>query len=115
VCHGSRGAAAVRAHFATDWVAGGRDVEQSVELSRRLKDLGVDLIDVSTGGNLPSARIPVAKRYQVPCSRRIRDACILTGTVGLITDPKEADEIVTGGNADPVLLGASCCANRIGR
>ncbi len=91
---------------ATDWVAGGWDIEQSVELSRRLKDLGVDLIDVSTGGNLPTARIPVAKRYQVPCSRRIRDdAGVLTGTVGLITDPKEADEIVTGGDADLVLVG----------
>ena len=91
---------------ATDWVAGGWDIEQSVELARRLKDLGVDLIDVSTGGNLPTARIPVAKRYQVPCSRRIRDdAGILTGTVGLITDPKEADDIITGGDADLVLLG----------
>jgi 2,4-dienoyl-CoA reductase-like NADH-dependent reductase (Old Yellow Enzyme family) len=91
---------------ATDWVAGGWDIEQSVVLARRLKDLGVDLIDVSTGGNLPTARIPVAKRYQVPCSRRIRDdAGILTGTVGLITDPKEADDIVTGGDADLVLLG----------
>lgn len=91
---------------ATDWVAGGWDVEQSVELSRRLKDLGVDLVDVSTGGNLPTARIPVAKRYQIPCSRRIRDeAGIPTGAVGLITDPQEADEIVTGGDADLVLLG----------
>ena len=91
---------------ATDWVAGGWDIEQSVELARRLKDLGVDLIDVSTGGNLPTARIPVAKRYQVPCSRRIRDdAGILTGTVGLITDAKEADDIITGGDADLVLVG----------
>nr|WP_308635016.1 NADH:flavin oxidoreductase/NADH oxidase [Massilia brevitalea] len=91
---------------ATDWAAGGWDIEQSVELCRRLKDLGVDLVDVSTGGNLPTARIPVAKRYQVPCSRRIRDdAGIATGTVGLITDPKEADDIVTGGDADLVLLG----------
>jgi len=91
---------------ATDWVAGGWDIDQSVELSRRLKDLDVDLIDVSTGGNLPTARIPVAKRYQVPCSRRIRDdAGILTGAVGLITDPKEADAIITGGDADLVLLG----------
>lgn len=61
---------------------------------------------MSTGGNLPTARIPVAKRYQVPCSRRIRDdADIATGTVGLITDPKEADDIVTGGDADLDLLG----------
>ena len=91
---------------ATDWAAGGWDIEQSVELSRRLKDLGADLIDVSTGGNLPTARIPVAKRYQVPCSRRIRDdAEILTGAVGLITDAKDADEIITGGDADLVLVG----------
>lgn len=91
---------------ATDWAAGGWDIDQSVELSRRLKDLGVDLIDVSTGGNLPTARIPVAKRYQVPCSRRIRDdAEILTGAVGLITDARDADEIVTGGDADLVLVG----------
>ena len=91
---------------ATDWAPGGWDIEGSVELARRLKDLGVDLIDVSTGGNLPTARIPVAKRYQVPCSRRIRDdAGIMTGTVGLITDPKEADDIITGGDADLVLLG----------
>jgi 2,4-dienoyl-CoA reductase-like NADH-dependent reductase (Old Yellow Enzyme family) len=91
---------------ATDWAAGGWDIEQSVELSRRLKGLGVDLIDVSTGGNLPTARIPVAKRYQIPCSRRIRDdADIRTAAVGLITDAKDADEIVTGGDADLVLVG----------
>jgi 2,4-dienoyl-CoA reductase-like NADH-dependent reductase (Old Yellow Enzyme family) len=91
---------------ATDWAEGGWDIEQSVELSRRLKGMGVDLIDVSTGGNLPTARIPVAKRYQIPCSRRIRDdADIPTGAVGLITDPKDADEIVTGGDADLVLVG----------
>jgi 2,4-dienoyl-CoA reductase-like NADH-dependent reductase (Old Yellow Enzyme family) len=91
---------------ATDWAEGGWDIEQSVELSRRLKGLGVDLIDVSTGGNLPTVRIPVAKRYQIPCSRRIRDdAEIRTAAVGLITEPKEADEIVTGGDADLVLVG----------
>jgi 2,4-dienoyl-CoA reductase-like NADH-dependent reductase (Old Yellow Enzyme family) len=91
---------------ATDWAEGGWDIGQSVELSRRLKGLGVDLVDVSTGGNLATARIPVAKRYQVPCSRRIRcDADIPTGAVGLITDFKEADEVVTGGDADLVLVG----------
>lgn len=91
---------------ATDWAAGGWDIAQSVELARRQQGLGVDLIDVSTGGNLPTARIPVAKRYQIPCSRRIRDeAGIPTGAVGLITEPKEADEVITGGDADIVLLG----------
>jgi 2,4-dienoyl-CoA reductase-like NADH-dependent reductase (Old Yellow Enzyme family) len=90
---------------ATDWVAGGWDIEQSVELGKRLKALGVDLIDVSTGGTLPTARIPVGKGYQVPCSRRIHDdADIKTGAVGLITDPRHADEIITEGDADLVLV-----------
>lgn len=90
---------------ATDWVDGGWDVEQSVELAARLKDLGVDLIDVSTGGLVPRARIPVAKGYQVPFARKIRcDARIMTGAVGLITDAAHANEIVTGGDADLVFL-----------
>jgi 2,4-dienoyl-CoA reductase-like NADH-dependent reductase (Old Yellow Enzyme family) len=91
---------------ATDWAPGGWDIEQSVELCKRLKTLGVDLIDVSTGALVPTARIPVAKGYQLPCSRRIHDdAEIMTGAVGLITAPKEADEIITGGDADLVLVG----------
>ncbi|HEX2224458.1 MAG TPA: NADH:flavin oxidoreductase/NADH oxidase [Thermoanaerobaculia bacterium] len=91
---------------ATDWAEDGWDVEQSIELARRLKQLGVDLIDVSSGGTLPKARIPVAKGYQVPFARRIRDeAGIRTGAVGLITEPQHADEIITGGDADLVLLG----------
>ena len=91
---------------ATDWVEGGWDIEQSVELSRRLRALGVDLIDVSSGGIVPKARIPVGKGYQVPFARRIRDeAEIKTGAVGLITEPKHADAIVIGGDADLVFLG----------
>jgi 2,4-dienoyl-CoA reductase-like NADH-dependent reductase (Old Yellow Enzyme family) len=91
---------------ATDWAEGGWDIDQSVELSRRLKSLGVDLIDVSSGGTLPTARIPVQKGYQVPCARRIHDeAEIPTGAVGLISDPEYADEIITGGDADLVLVG----------
>jgi 2,4-dienoyl-CoA reductase-like NADH-dependent reductase (Old Yellow Enzyme family) len=91
---------------ATDWVEGGWDIEQSIELARRLKGLGVDLIDVSSGGTLPKARIPVAKGYQVPFARRIRDeAGIRTGAVGLITEPQHADEIITSGDANLVLLG----------
>jgi 2,4-dienoyl-CoA reductase-like NADH-dependent reductase (Old Yellow Enzyme family) len=90
---------------ATDWVEGGWDIEQSVELARRLKSLGVDLIDVSSGGAVPYARIPVAKGYQVPFARRIREgADIRTGAVGLITDPQQANEIVTGGDANLVFL-----------
>ncbi|EEF57860.1 NADH:flavin oxidoreductase/NADH oxidase [Pedosphaera parvula] len=89
----------------TDWVDGGWDIEQSVELAKRLKALGVDLIDVSSGGIIPEARIPVGKGYQVPLARRIRDeANIRTGAVGLITEPREADEIITSGDANMVFL-----------
>ncbi|HOP98409.1 MAG TPA: NADH:flavin oxidoreductase/NADH oxidase [Verrucomicrobiota bacterium] len=91
---------------ATDWVEGGWDIGESVELAKRLREIGVDLIDVSSGGIVPHARIPVGKGYQVPFARRIREeADIATGAVGLITDPQEADGIVTGGDADLVLLG----------
>src|SRR5690606_24913433 len=91
---------------ATDWVEGGWDIEQSIELARQLKTIGVDLIDTSSGGMVPMARIPVAKGYQVPLARRIRDeAGIRTGAVGLITDASYANEIITGGDADLVLLG----------
>jgi 2,4-dienoyl-CoA reductase-like NADH-dependent reductase (Old Yellow Enzyme family) len=90
---------------ATDWVEGGWDIEQSVELCKRLKALGVDLIDVSTGAIVPTARIPVGKGYQVPCARRIHDdADIKTGAVGLITDAQYANEIIIGGDADLVLV-----------
>jgi 2,4-dienoyl-CoA reductase-like NADH-dependent reductase (Old Yellow Enzyme family) len=91
---------------ATDWAEGGWDADQSVILARHLKALGVDLIDVSSGALTPKARIPVAKGYQVPFARRIRtEAGIMTGAVGLITEPKYADEIVTGGDADLVFIG----------
>jgi 2,4-dienoyl-CoA reductase-like NADH-dependent reductase (Old Yellow Enzyme family) len=90
---------------ATDWVEGGWDVEQSIELAKRLKDVGVDLIDVSSGGTVPTASIPVAKGYQVPFARRIRcEADIRTGAVGLITEAQHADEVITGGDADLVFL-----------
>lgn len=91
---------------ATDWADGGWDIEQSIVLSRHLKDIGVDLIDVSSGALIPKARIPVSKGYQIPFARRIRDeAGIMTGAVGLITDPHHADEIITGGDADLVFIG----------
>jgi 2,4-dienoyl-CoA reductase-like NADH-dependent reductase (Old Yellow Enzyme family) len=90
---------------ATDWVDGGWDIEQSVTLSKRLKTLCVDLIDVSSGAMVPHARIPVAKGFQVPFARRIRnDANIRTGAVGMITEPQHADEIITGGDANLVFL-----------
>ena len=91
---------------ATDWADGGWDLEQSVVLCRELKTRGVDLIDVSSGALVPKARIPVGKGYQVPLARRIRDdAKISTGAVGLITEAQQANEIVTGGDADLVFIG----------
>jgi 2,4-dienoyl-CoA reductase-like NADH-dependent reductase (Old Yellow Enzyme family) len=90
---------------ATDWVDGGWDADQSVVLSCRLKELGIDLIDVSSGGLVPRARIPVAKGYQVPLARKIRcETGMMTGAVGLITEAGHANEIITGGDADLVLL-----------
>lgn len=90
---------------ATDWVDGGWDVEQSVQLAKWLRLRDVDLIDVSSGGTLPKAIIPIAAGYQVPFARRIRDeAAIMTGAVGLITEAKFADEIITGGCADLVFI-----------
>src|SRR5262249_24968933 len=82
---------------ATDWAGGGWDVEQSDVLAGRLKEVGIDLIDISSGGLVPKARIPVGKGYQVPLARKIRDeAGMMTGAVGLITESKHANEIVTG-------------------
>jgi 2,4-dienoyl-CoA reductase-like NADH-dependent reductase (Old Yellow Enzyme family) len=90
---------------ASDWTEGGWDLDQSVELARRLKQCGVDLIDCSSGGNVPQAKIALGPGYQVPFAERIRrDAAIATGAVGLITGPAEADAIIRGGEADVVLL-----------
>src|SRR5690606_30210930 len=91
---------------ATDWAEGGWDIEQSVALSRRLKGLGVDLIDVSSGALAPRVTIPVSRGYQVPVARRIRDeAGIMTGAVGLITEPGHANEVITSGDADLAFIG----------
>jgi 2,4-dienoyl-CoA reductase-like NADH-dependent reductase (Old Yellow Enzyme family) len=90
---------------ATDWVDGGWDVDQSVELARQVRGLGVDLVDCSSGGLVAHARIPAAPGYHVPFAERVRrEAKILTGAVGLITTATQADEIVRSGRADAVLL-----------
>jgi 2,4-dienoyl-CoA reductase-like NADH-dependent reductase (Old Yellow Enzyme family) len=90
---------------ATDWTAGGWDVEQSVELARRLKAIGVDLIDCSSGGNVDGAKIPVGAGYQLPFADRIRrEADIATAAVGMITGAAQADQIVRNGQADLVML-----------
>lgn len=90
---------------ATDWTDGGWDVEQSVELARRLRERGVDLVDCSSGGNVPHVQIPLAPGYQVPFAERIRrEAGVATGAVGLITTATQADAIVREERADAVLL-----------
>jgi 2,4-dienoyl-CoA reductase-like NADH-dependent reductase (Old Yellow Enzyme family) len=90
---------------ATDWVEGGWDIDQSVVLGRALKSAGVDLIDASSGGNVAGAVIPVAPGYQVPFAAAIREqADIPTAAVGMITEPAQADAIVTSGQADLVFL-----------
>lgn len=90
---------------ATDWVPGGWDLPQSVEFAKALRAIGVDLIDCSTGGLVPDAVIPVAPGFQVPFAAGIRkEAGIATGAVGLITEAKQAEEILTSGAADAVFL-----------
>jgi 2,4-dienoyl-CoA reductase-like NADH-dependent reductase (Old Yellow Enzyme family) len=90
---------------ATDWVEGGWTPGESVELARRMRPLGVDLIDCSSGGSAAHAQVPLAPGYQVPFAERIRrEAGVLTGAVGLITTPQQADEIIRSEKADLVLL-----------
>jgi 2,4-dienoyl-CoA reductase-like NADH-dependent reductase (Old Yellow Enzyme family) len=90
---------------ASDWAPGGWDVEQSVELARRARGRGVDLIDCSSGGLVTSQRIALGPGYQVPFAERVRrEAGIATGAVGLITTPRQADEILRTEQADCVLL-----------
>jgi 2,4-dienoyl-CoA reductase-like NADH-dependent reductase (Old Yellow Enzyme family) len=90
---------------ATDWVEGGWTPGDSVELARRVQPLGVDLIDCSSGGSAAHAQVPLAPGYQVPFAERIRrEAGILTGAVGLIATPQQADEIIRSEKADLVLL-----------
>ena len=91
---------------ATDWVAGGWTADETVVLCRQLKTLGVDLVDVSTAGLLPTAQIPVGPGFQTEFAARVRrEAGIASAAVGLITSPAQADHIVRSGQADLVLLG----------
>ena len=90
---------------ATDWVEGGWTIEDSVRLAEVVRPLGVDLIDCSSGGSSALAKIPVGPGYQVPFAERIRkDAGLLTGAVGMISEPEQAETIVASGQADAVLL-----------
>ena len=90
---------------ATDWIQGGWDIEQAVELARMLQPLGVDLVDCSSGGNVAGAKIPIAPGYQAKFAERIRhQAGIRTGAVGMITSAVQAEQILRTGQADLVLL-----------
>jgi 2,4-dienoyl-CoA reductase-like NADH-dependent reductase (Old Yellow Enzyme family) len=89
----------------TDWADGGWTAEESVSLSRLMRAEGVDLVDCSSGGLVTSQRIPIGPGYQVPFARQIRSgAGLATAAVGMITDAKQADAIISAGDADLVLL-----------
>jgi 2,4-dienoyl-CoA reductase-like NADH-dependent reductase (Old Yellow Enzyme family) len=89
----------------TDWVEDGWNIDQSIQLAKWLKEVGVDLIDCSSGGNIAKAQIPIGPGYQIPFAEKIKkEADIFTGGVGLITTAEQAEEIIKSGKADIVLL-----------
>ena len=97
---------------AADWVEGGWNIDDSITLVRELKLIGVDLIDVSSGGIIHGVKLPVAPGYQVPFSESIKkETGILTSAVGLITDAHQAQEIITSGKADAVMLARAMLRN----
>jgi 2,4-dienoyl-CoA reductase-like NADH-dependent reductase (Old Yellow Enzyme family) len=90
---------------ATDWMEHAWDLKQSIELAKRIRPLGVDLIDCSSGGLVPNAQIPLGPGYQVPFAEAIRrEASILTAAVGMITTPAQASEILSEGKADLIVM-----------
>ncbi|MDB5010708.1 MAG: dehydrogenase NamA [Mucilaginibacter sp.] len=89
---------------ATDWAEGGWTVQDSVALSKILKEKNVDLVDCSSGGNVAKAKIPLKPGYQVEFSEAVRTTGILTGAVGLITEPKQANDLIQNGQADMVIM-----------
>jgi 2,4-dienoyl-CoA reductase-like NADH-dependent reductase (Old Yellow Enzyme family) len=96
----------------TDWVADGWTIEDTIELAQRLKGAGVDLIDCSSGGNVFNAHVPAKPGYQVPFAEAVkREAGIATAAVGLVTEPAHADEIISTGKADVVLLARELLRN----
>ncbi|MBI4995705.1 MAG: NADH:flavin oxidoreductase/NADH oxidase [Rhodocyclales bacterium] len=97
---------------ATDWVEGGWNADETVLLCRQLRDLGIDLVDVSTAGLVPTAIIPAGPGFQTEFAARIRkEAGVPTAAVGLITSPAQADHIIRSGQADMVLLGREILRN----
>lgn len=89
----------------SDWTEGGWTIEDSVALARQLRPMGVDLIDCSSGGIVPAAKIPIGPGYQTAFAERVRrESGILTGAVGMITSPAQAQTVIATGQADVVLL-----------
>jgi 2,4-dienoyl-CoA reductase-like NADH-dependent reductase (Old Yellow Enzyme family) len=89
----------------TDWIDGGWNIDESVKLARQLKPIGVDLIDCSSGGNVPHANIPAGFGYQTVFANRIRrEAGTMTGAVGMITSPVQAEHIIRTEQADAVIM-----------
>jgi 2,4-dienoyl-CoA reductase-like NADH-dependent reductase (Old Yellow Enzyme family) len=90
---------------ATDWAEGGWDVEETVALARSLRELGADLVDVSSGGMVATAAVPAGPGYQTRFAERVRrEAGVPTGAVGMITTPEQADHVLRTAQADLVLL-----------
>jgi 2,4-dienoyl-CoA reductase-like NADH-dependent reductase (Old Yellow Enzyme family) len=90
---------------ATEWVDGGWDIQQSIELARQVKELGVDLIDCSSGGNVAQAQIPAGPGYQTAFAERIRrESGVMTGALGMITSAVQAEHILATGQADAVVI-----------
>ena len=97
---------------ATDWVEGGWDIEQSAALARELVRHGVDVVDCSSGGNVPHARIPAGPKYQAPLAERVRrEGGVKTAAVGLITTPHQAEDVLGSGQADLIVLGRALLRN----
>ena len=97
---------------ATDWVEGGWDIEESIHLAKLVKSLGVEVLDVSTGGNSRKQQIPIMENYQVPFAARIKNETeILTGTVGLIKKATQADQIIKDNQADLIFMGRGFLQN----
>ncbi len=90
---------------ATDWVEGGWDLPQTIALARELRTVGIDMVDCSSGGAVPDAKIPAGPGFQAPFAAAVRlEAGIATGAVGMITEPAQADRIVSTGMADAILI-----------
>ena len=100
-----RSVRSARGVSATDWIERGWDLDQSVQLVQLIAPLGVDLIDCSSGGILPGAKIPIGPLYQVPFAERIRqETGVPTGAVGMITTPAEAYQILREDKADLIFM-----------